>query len=310
MTTSRHEVARARQVLGQRLAELGQSARDALLTELLLPLAHVIRQCHARTGACATVGLAGAQGTGKSTLAALLQRWLSDELGLRTAVLSLDDYYLPRAARRELAARVFPLLATRGPPGTHDVAALLTTLRTLRSLHSSDSAHSVELLRFSKADDDRLEQTEHWVGPCDVVLLEGWCVGARPEPEAALHEPINELERSEDPDARFRRFVNRQLAQDYAGLWAELDLLVFLAAPDFAAVRAMRGQQEDTLRAAAAGSPGVMDDAQLTRFVQHFERVTSTMLRDAPGYADVVVLLDRARDVRDFRLRGLLQPGA
>ena len=37
-------------------------------------------------------------------------------------MLSLDDLYLPKAERLRLARDVHPLLATRGVPGTHDVA--------------------------------------------------------------------------------------------------------------------------------------------------------------------------------------------
>ena len=66
------------------------------------------------------VGICGAQGSGKSTLTAVLRKLL-EMRGLRVASLSLDDLYLTRGERRELAARIHPLLATRGVPGTHDV---------------------------------------------------------------------------------------------------------------------------------------------------------------------------------------------
>ena len=63
------------------------------------------------------VGLSGGQGTGKSTLARLIASAGGQE-DLRVLVLALDDYYVPRARRLELARRVHPLFGTRGPPGS------------------------------------------------------------------------------------------------------------------------------------------------------------------------------------------------
>jgi D-glycerate 3-kinase len=68
-----------------------------------------------------TLGLCGAQGSGKTTLVAALADELAAQ-GLRVATLSLDDLYLPRTVRQELAVKAHPLFATRGVPGTHDVA--------------------------------------------------------------------------------------------------------------------------------------------------------------------------------------------
>jgi D-glycerate 3-kinase len=61
------------------------------------------------------LGLSGAQGSGKSTLAARLAAALEAE-GRSCAILSLDDVYLGPEARADLARRVHPLFAVRGPP--------------------------------------------------------------------------------------------------------------------------------------------------------------------------------------------------
>jgi len=75
-------------------------------------------------------GLCGPQGSGKSTMAARLARELTRE-GCPTAVLSLDDFYLRRSERTQLARDVHPLLVTRGVPGTHDVGLALSSLAGL-----------------------------------------------------------------------------------------------------------------------------------------------------------------------------------
>jgi D-glycerate 3-kinase len=260
-----------------------------------LPIVSVIAGRVGRSAGCSIVGISGAQGTGKSTLAALVCDLLVRERGLRTVIVSLDDYYLPRAARLELSRTVHPLLVTRGVPGTHDVGALQDALHRLAQAAPSEL---VELLQFSKAEDERRRETRTVIGPFDVVLFEGWCVGASAESAAELAAPINALEREHDAEGRFREFVNAQLAQSYAGLWTKLDLLAYLAAPDFATVHAFREEQERELRLTARpDAPGLMNAEQLDRFIQHFERVTRHMLRSMPARADVVVQLDAARRI-------------
>src|SRR3546814_5753388 len=68
-------------------------------------------------------------------------------------------------------------------------------------------------------------------GPVDLVLFEGWFLGTPAEPEAALAEPLNALERDEDPDGRWRRWCNDALARDYPPLWQRIDRLLFLQGP-------------------------------------------------------------------------------
>lgn len=258
------------------------------------PVVSAIASRFARLSRCLTVGVSGAQGTGKSTLTAHLCEQLRAAHGLRGVVVALDDYYLTKASRLELARTVHPLLATRGVPGTHDVGQLYTSLRRLSDAVAGEA---VELLQFNKATDDRMAETRSVTGPFDVILFEGWCVGAMPQSDADLVRPLNALEREEDPDGQFRKFVNDQLAHSYASLWTELGLLVYLAAPDFATVHAFREEAEKKLRESDATGAGVMNGEQLGRFIQHYERITRYMLRTTPGIADVVLQLDAKRRV-------------
>jgi D-glycerate 3-kinase len=298
MIESQALLQRARASLDALIPRLGieRPAATELLQSLCVPLAQAIAARLPAARGCGIIGLAGAQGTGKSTLAALTCVLLEAGLQLRTCVVSLDDYYLPQATRRALARDVHPLLATRGVPGTHAVAALHEALRRLRGAGRDER---VELFQFDKAHDERAAESRQVVGPFDVVLFEGWCVGARPQPERDLLEPLGALERAEDPDATFRSFVNAQLALPYAQLWAELDMLVYLAVPDFAVVQQLRREQEQKLRASArSDARRVMNDVELRRFVEHFERITRHMLRTTAAHADLVVELDADRAVR------------
>lgn len=220
------------------------------------------------------LGIAGAQGSGKSTIAnALAARF-------GCPVLSLDDLYLDGTARQRLAETVHPLLRTRGVPGTHDVANGLAAIEAL--------AHGPALLpRFDKTRDEP-GAPECVDGPAEMLILEGWCLGARPQAEAALAEPVNALEQDRDPDGRWRRWVNTQLAGAYQALWARIDQLVFLQAPGFEIVTDWRTEQEHR-----AGGP--MQDAEIQGFVQHYERLTRHMLRHGSEWADLTLRLDAGR---------------
>jgi D-glycerate 3-kinase len=260
-----------------------------------LPLVHkALAASGARAGAGMRVlGISGLQGSGKSTLAAQVVE-AAAEAGLSAASVSLDDFYLTARQRQLLARDVHPLLATRGPPGTHDLALALQVIDALRA------DGTPPLPRFDKLGDERLPQSR-WPAPAqplDLLVFEGWCLGVPAEADQALAEPLNALERDEDPDGTWRRWCNDALRDGYPPLWARIDVLWFLQPPDFDIVRHWRWQQEQALQHAQPGRAG-MDRAQLERFIQHYERVSRQSLRTLPALADTVVALDAARTPRD-----------
>lgn len=239
------------------------------------------------------IGIAGAQGSGKSTLAAEAAKTLS------CAVLSLDDVYRTKAERADFAARIHPLFAVRGPPGTHDLGLLATTLDRLKAAGPDDR---IPLPAFDKLADDRRPGPDWpvFAGRPRAVLLEGWCLGAKPQIDSALIAPINALERDHDGDGRWRTAINRALVGPYAALFARFDALLFLKAPGFEPVQRWRLEQEAGLLGAPVGALPPGRAAEIRGFIQHFERITRSML--AGGLvADVVVELDETRRVRHIR---------
>ena len=245
------------------------------------------------------IGLTGLQGSGKSTFARQLAR-AANARGVATEVLALDDFYLGRRERVRLAREVHPLLATRGVPGTHDLDLLR---RTLRELARANAQRPARIPRFDKGRDTRLPPSR-WrpvaISP-RLVLLEGWCVGVPAQATNALARPLNDLERDEDSDGRWRRWVNRQLADGHTRLWRQMHGLILLEAPDFAVVSDWRNEPERTLR--AGGAPCVMDRAALRRFVMHYERLSRHALRALPARADLRILLRDDRSVRRLLAR-------
>lgn len=239
-------------------------------------------------GTLPVYAIAGSQGSGKSTLAKQLVLSGASR-GLRVVALSIDDFYLRRRDRLRLAREVHPLLATRGPPGTHEVALAHATLDALMR-------GDARLPSFDKLADTRLPPSRwrHEKFRPDLVVFEGWLLGLRPQSDAQLVKPINALEREHDADGRWRRWCNARLA-DYTGLWERFDRFLYLQAPAFEAVPRWRGQQEREL-GAQRGRAG-MPRATIERFVQYYERLTRHGMRILPGIADRVLRLDAAHRI-------------
>lgn len=264
----------------------------AMVERVCVPLAErIVRE--ARPPAH-LVGICGPQASGKSTLTVVVRRLLELK-GLKVAAFSLDDLYLTRAERQGLAREVHPLFAVRGAPGTHDIALGEVLLDAL------SRPGEAAVPAFDKAADDR-RPPEAWpriAAPVDVVLFEGWCVGARPQAETELAAPVNDLEREEDPQGIWRRHANAQLASAYRRLFDRIATLVLLKPPGFEVVLDWRREQERKLRerlAREGAGPGrAMSDAEVARFIAHYERLTRHVLAEMPTRADVVIALDAER---------------
>ncbi len=240
------------------------------------------------------LGISGLQGSGKSTLAGQLVA-AGKHRGVAVVAMSLDDFYLGRRERLALAKNVHPLLATRGPPGTHDLGLAHASFDALMTQQTGET---VLLPRFDKLFDRRLPPSK-WRSTSTrprLVVFEGWCLGVTPEDEAALPEPINALEREQDAASIWRRYCNHRLA-DYQPLWRRMDRLVFLQPPGFEIVTSWRWQQEQAMQALRPGK-SCMDQKDIERFVQLFERVSRQAMRTLPDLADRVISLDASRRLK------------
>jgi len=238
------------------------------------------------------LGLSGLQGSGKSTLARVM-KLQAEARGWATEVLSLDDFYYSRSDREALAHQVHPLLRSRGVPGTHEIELLLSVLAALP--HASDKL-PVTHPRFDKGRDTRIPPSR-WprvTRPPKLVIMEGWALGIRPQLQATLDVPVNELERTEDADGSWRHWVNKQL-RGYQPLWRKFDALIVLQAPSWEIVRDWRGEQEQELLARHA--PLAMDAAAMKQFLAHFERLSRHALATLPALADSCVEYDDERHV-------------
>lgn len=228
--------------------------------------------------------LSGAQGSGKSTAL----RQAITMVAAPVAGASIDDFYLTRDEREALATRISPLLLTRGPPGTHDLALLRDTIDRLRA---ATSGAGLEIPVFDKLIDDRAPQDiwRHFPGRPAAIVIEGWLMGALPDARAPDAPPINAVE-AEDASGRWRRYQEEALAGTYAALWDQADSFCHILAPGFETVLGWRLEQEEALWRARGEEMPEHRRAWTARFIQHYERITRRMLSGErrPG-ADIFI---------------------
>lgn len=254
-------------------------------------IAKQVADWHAEHNGLLCVGISGSQGSGKTTLTRALAKELSDQYGLSVVQFSLDDLYKTKAQRQQMAQDVHPLFATRTLPGTHDLALGENVFRSLKA------GNPTAIPCFDKAIDDRTSE-ETWgiveTQP-DIVLFEGWCVGAKAIADEELKTPMNAFEATYDSDAVWRTAINTYLKHDYPALWAVLDKMIFIQIPSFESVFQWRKQQE--LETFAGREEDAMSDDDIRKFIGQAERVTVNNLRDLQKQADIVMRIDDAHQV-------------
>ena len=245
------------------------------------------------------VSINGAQGTGKSTLTQFIKVILESLSSKPATAFSIDDFYLTRSERQHLAKKIHPLFITRGVPGTHDIDLMKSVLNDLLN------GNNTQIPVFNKAIDDR-DNVENWqsiIEPVEFILFEGWCVLSPPQMEDELIEPINELEKQEDPNTEWRRYANMKLANYQQQLFSLTDVSIMLQPPDFDHVYQWRTLQEEKLRASTpSGSHQLMDADALQRFIQHYERITRHTLTRLPSQVDYLLPVDA-----DHNITGIIE---
>lgn len=259
--------------------------------QLWLPLAISLGEARSQQAGPLIQGILGGQGTGKTTLTLILRQILA-AMSYSTVELSIDDLYKTYADRAQLR-QADPRLRWRGPPGTHDIDLGIATLDQLKSAQPGDR---VAVPRFDKSlhggEGDRVEPA--WLPPADIVLFEGWFVGARPISVDAFKTAPDPI--YTEADRQFARDMNRRLA-DYLPLWDRLDRLMVICPEDYRLSKQWRLQAEHQMK--AQGKPG-MSDAVIDEFVSYFWQALHpelfiTPLKHDPQHTDLVIEIRRDR---------------
>jgi len=242
------------------------------------------------------VGLAGGQGTGKTTISSLIRIILIKYFRLNVFRISIDDFYKTRKERINLSRRVHPMLLTRGVPGTHDINMMLNFFKNSKS----KKFKRLKLPTFNKAIDDRSDKKK-WYDlkkRPDVIIFEGWCVGAKSEKNNTLKKTINSMEKTKDQKQVWRKYVNHKLKSKYKKLYSQLNCLVFLKAKDFSLLQKWRLKQERKLGVKSKVKSKIMSKADVLNFMQTYQRITQNMFRNMPKYASVIFNLNSNHQIQ------------
>ena len=242
------------------------------------------------------VGLAGGQGTGKTTISSLIRIILTKYFKLNVFRISIDDFYKTRKERINLSKRVHPMLLTRGVPGTHDINLMLNFFRQSKS----KKFKRLKLPTFNKAIDDRFSK-KHWYDlkkKPDVIIFEGWCVGAKSEKNDTLKRTINSMEKTKDQKQIWRKYVNDQLKSKYRKLYSQLNCLIYLKAKDFSLLKKWRLKQERKLWVQSKVKSKIMSRGDVLNFMQTYQRITQNMFKIMPRYASIIFNLNSNHQIK------------
>ena len=252
----------------------------------------LLRWCgdQTRAGYRPVIGLNGPVGAGKSTLSRQLQVCFASA-GLRLAVASIDDAYLPWQARLKAMAGN-PYGVNRVPPGSHDPAGLVDAIREWR--HASGAG--LQLPRFDKTlRQGAGDRVNDWNGEADALLLEGWLLGCRPLPGHQMDAlaGLQELEGFSAAEIEWIVRCNEAL-DGYRPLWGELDRLVMLWPLRWSLPRRWRLQAEAKQRREGGGW---LPASQLESIVKATLQSLPPRLYQQPVLADAnsVRILDSRR---------------
>ncbi len=244
------------------------------------------------------VGLAGGQGTGKTTISSIIKIILEKYFKLKVFKISIDDFYKTRKERIALSKKVHPMLLTRGVPGTHDISMMLDFFKKSKA----KKFKNIKLPNFNKAIDDRFPKNK-WnkinKRP-DVIIFEGWCVGARAETNKTLKKSINSMEKANDHKLVWRKYVNQQLKTKYKKLYSQLNCMIYLKAKNFSLLQKWRLKQEHKLwlKTKKKGGHKIMSKGDVINFMQTYQRITQNMFKNMPKYASIILNLNSNHQIK------------
>ena len=260
------------------------------LKKFYLPLSEWIYSVYKKDNKIKIIGLSGGQGAGKSTITGILKIILKKEYGLNLCVFSIDDFYKTKAERKKMSKNVHPLFLTRGVPGTHDVSLINKTIKKLKKRNF----RTVLIPKFDKSIDDRCKKNQ-WQkikNPPNIIIFEGWCIGARHQKNSELKKSLNPIESKNDANLSWRKTVNKNLKNRYKKLFNRIDKLIYLKAPNFDHIFKWRLLQEQKLKLTSK-SKRTMSETKVKEFIMFYERITRHMMRDFSKISDLTVFLDK-----------------
>ena len=285
----------------EKIFDKSRATKIKSLKKTYIPISFWIENKYKKKGKTLFLGFSGGQGSGKTTVAKILKIILKKFFKREIYVSSIDDFYKTLKDRNEMSHTIHPLFKTRGVPGTHDISLVKKFFDFIKKRNFK----KFKLPKFDKSMDDRLKK-KYWSNikkRPEIVILEGWCVGAKPQSNSIINKSINVLEKYEDKHLIWRKYANEKLKKEYKKLFAMIDHFIFMKIPNFNVVYEWRLLQESKLRKKSHSSKKIMSYNEIKRFIMFYERITLQMIKDLSKSASVVMLLKKNHEIRKVLFR-------
>jgi len=282
---------------------LGKSKAEKIksLKKIYIPISFWIENKYKKKGRTLFLGFSGGQGSGKTTVTKIIKIILKKFFKRKIHVSSIDDFYKTLKDRNKMSHTTHPLFKTRGVPGTHDINLIKKFFYFIKK----KKFKKTKLPKFDKSMNDRLKK-KYWFNikeRPEIVILEGWCVGAKPQSNFLIKKPINILEKYEDNDLKWRKYTNEKLKKEYKKLFAMIDHFIFMKIPNFKMVFKWRLLQENKLRKKLHSNKKIMSYNEIKRFIMFYERITLQMMKDLSKSASIIMSLNKNHEIKKVFFR-------
>ncbi|HIN07318.1 MAG TPA: uridine kinase [Pelagibacteraceae bacterium] len=278
-----------------------KSSKIKNLKKIYIPISFWINNKCKKKGRTLILGLSGSQGSGKTTVTGILQIILKKFFKKNIYIISIDDFYKTLRDRNRMSQQKHSLFKTRGVPGTHDINLIKNFFISVKR----KKFKKIKLPKFNKSIDDRSKKN-YWHNinkRPEIIILEGWCVGAKPQIISSLRKPVNILERHEDKDLIWRKYANEKLKKEYKEVFAMIDYFIFMKVPNFKIVFKWRLLQENKLRKKLHYKKKIMTYSAIKRFIMFYQRITLQMMKDLSKSASIVLLLKKNHEIKRVLFR-------
>ena len=278
-----------------------KSSKIKNLKKIYIPISFWINNKCKKKGRTLFLGLSGSQGSGKTMVTSILQIILKKFFKKNIYVISIDDFYKTLRDRNRMSQQKHSLFKTRGVPGTHDINLIKNFFISAKR----KKFKKIKLPKFNKSIDDRSKKN-YWHNinkRPEIIILEGWCVGAKPQINSSLRKPVNILEKYEDKDLIWRKYANEKLKKEYKEIFAMIDYFIFMKVPNFKMVFKWRLLQESKLRKKLHYKKKIMTYSAIKRFIMFYQRITLQMMKDLSKSASIVLLLKKNHEIKRVLFR-------
>ena len=280
----------------EKIFSKSKSNKIISLKKYYIPISFWIEKKYIQKGKTLFLGFSGGQGSGKTTIGIILKIILEKFFKRKVCVSSIDDFYKTHVERNKMSINIHPLFKVRGVPGTHDI----NLIKDFFIFIKKKKFKKFKFPKFDKSIDDRLpkKQWNDVKQKPEIVIFEGWCVGAKSQTASQLKKPLNIIEKNEDKNLIWRTYVNNNLKKDYKKIFSMIDNFIFMKIPNFDMVFKWRFLQEKKLRKKYSFKKKIMARDEVKRFIMFYQRITLQMIQDLSKSASIIMILKKNHEIK------------